>query len=137
MMELLLKINPALYDDSHPTHVTEKSYLDVFKREELVYLSPHAKDELEEWSEDDVYIIGAMVDKTDGKPLSLAKGKREGVRLRKLPLDKYLVWGMGGKSLTINQMILIMLDLRRTGDWKAALEHVPKRKLNREWHVSF
>lgn len=62
--------------------------------------------------------------------MSLAKAKREGLKMLKLPLDRYLHWGAGsGKSLTINQMILILLDLKKTGDWNYALRHVPRRKI--------
>lgn len=48
----------------------------------------------------------------------------------KFPLDRYLQWSGGsGKSLTLNQCISILLDVRRTGDWNYALRHVPRRKL--------
>lgn len=63
-------------------------------------------------------------------PLSLAKAKRLGLRMARLPLDRYLQWGAGsGKSLTLNQMVNILLDLKKTGDWTTALRHVPRRKI--------
>lgn len=66
----------------------------------------------------------------NNEPLSLAKAKREGLRMAKLPLDRYLQWGSGsGKSLTLNQVINIMNDMKVTGDWAHSLRHVPKRKL--------
>lgn len=50
--------------------------------------------------------------------------------MQKFPLDKYLQWGGGsGKSLTLNQCLLILLDIKATGDWNYALRHVPRRKL--------
>lgn len=50
--------------------------------------------------------------------------------MAKLPLDKYLHWGAGsGKSLTLNQMVSILNDVKLTEDWKYALRHVPKRKI--------
>lgn len=49
--------------------------------------------------------------------------------MAKLPIDKYLHFGHGsGKDLTLNQVTNIMLDAQ-TGDWNAALKHVPTRKL--------
>lgn len=64
------------------------------------------------------------------KPLSLAKAKKEGLRMAKLPLEKYLDWGSGStKSFTINQMLSIMLDFKHTKSWEQALQHVPTRKL--------
>lgn len=65
------------------------------------------------------------------EPLSLAKAKKENLRMVKLPLDRYLQWGAGsGKSLTLNQCISILLDVKRTNDWKYALRHVPCRKIS-------
>lgn len=60
----------------------------------------------------------------------MAKAKREGLKMAKLPIDRYLHFGGGGnKSLTLNQMISIMLDINFTNDWEFALRHVPQRKL--------
>ena len=41
---------------------TEASYLDLFDRQNLVYLSPHSPYEMSEYDHNTVYIIGAMVD---------------------------------------------------------------------------
>lgn len=50
--------------------------------------------------------------------------------MARLPLDRYLQWGAGsGKSLTLNQMVNILLDLKSTNDWTQALKHVPRRKV--------
>ncbi|KAI9582532.1 hypothetical protein GQX74_009919 [Glossina fuscipes] len=90
----------------------------------------HCQTDLETYNSDDVYVIGAMVDKRHAEPLSLAKAKRLGLRVARLPLDRYLQWGSGsGKSLTLNQMVNILLDLKKTGDWETSLKHVPRRKV--------
>lgn len=50
--------------------------------------------------------------------------------MQKFPLDKYLQWSSGsGKTLTLNQCLQILLDIKKTDDWKYALRHVPKRKI--------
>lgn len=50
--------------------------------------------------------------------------------MAKLPLDKHLHFGAGsGKSLTLNQVVSILLDVKHTGNWDYALRHVPRRKL--------
>ncbi|KAJ1172868.1 hypothetical protein NDU88_004710 [Pleurodeles waltl] len=41
---------------------------------------------------------------------------------------RYLQWEIGGKNLTLDQMIRILLTPKDNGDWKKALEFVPKRK---------
>lgn len=126
----LVKFIPTLYDCDFPVNITEKSYLDLFPKENIVYLTPHCREELREFDHDAVYIIGAMVDKKNNEPLSLAKAKREGLKMAKLPLDRYLTWGSGGsKSLTLNQVICILLDIRASGSWDKALQHVPRRKI--------
>lgn len=132
-MKYLHKHIPTLYEDTFPLNVTPKSYLDLFPKKDLVYLTPHCRESLKEYSHDDVYIVGAMVDKVNNEHLSLAKAKREGLRMAKLPLDHYLEWGSGsGKTLTLNQMLNILLDQKTYGDWRKAFKHVPQRKLIRD-----
>lgn len=66
----------------------------------------------------------------NNEPLSLAKAKRDGIKMAKLPLDRYLQWAPGSKkNLNINHMIPILLDLKLTGDWDYSLRHIPRRKL--------
>lgn len=66
----------------------------------------------------------------NSEPLSLAKAKRDGLKMAKLPLDRYLEWAPGSKkNLNINHMVPILLDLKLTRDWEFALRHIPRRKL--------
>ncbi|KAK8375198.1 hypothetical protein O3P69_015669, partial [Scylla paramamosain] len=100
----------------YPLIINPKSYLQKYPKEQLVYLTPHCQEELLVYDHNAVYIIGGIVDKSSGEPLTLAKAKREGVRMQKLPLDRYLAWGIGNKCLTLNQIINIMLDFKMTGE---------------------
>lgn len=50
-----------------------------------------------------------MVDKMKVEPLSLAKAKRDKIRMAKLPLDSYLDWRQGTKNLTINQVPMFIV----------------------------
>lgn len=129
-MNYLKKHIPTMLQPEFPLNVHSGSYLDVFPKENLVYLTPHCNTDLVTYNPDHVYIIGAMVDTMHNEPLSLAKAKKLGLKMARLPLDRYLQWGSGsGKSLTLNQMTHIMLDLKTTGDWRKSLSHVPRRKL--------
>lgn len=69
--------------------ITEKSYLDLYPREKLVYLSPNAPEVMRKYDHNRVYIVGGIVDKSNSKPLTLAKAKREGIDMVKLPLDHF------------------------------------------------
>lgn len=130
LMQALHKHMPTMLEPNFPMNIHEESYLDRFPRNKLVYLTPHCQNDLLEYNHDDIYIVGAMVDKMNNEPLSLAKAKSQGLRMARLPLDHYLQWGSGsGKSLTINQMLNILLEVKKSGDWNKALSFVPRRKL--------
>jgi len=64
--ENLLLGMPSLLDVDFPATVTSQSYLDLFPKDQLVYLTPHTRTEMTEYDADMVYIIGAMVDKVNG-----------------------------------------------------------------------
>lgn len=129
-MKNLHRVIPTMLDTSFPMNVHQKCFTEMFPKENLVYLTPHCRTDLKNYNPDDIYIIGGIVNKVNDDPLSLAKAKRLGLRMARLPLDRYLNWGSGsGKSLTLNQMVSILLDLKKTKDWNYALRHVPKRKL--------
>ncbi|CAG4978283.1 unnamed protein product [Parnassius apollo] len=129
-MKQLRKNIPSLDEPWFPLNIHTKSYLDIFPKEKLIYLTPHCREELTNFDHDAIYIIGCMVDKINNEPLSLAKAKRDGVKMAKLPLDRYLEWGPGSKkNLNINHMVPILLDLKLTGDWEFSLQHIPRRKL--------
>lgn len=51
----------------------------------------------------------------------------------RLPLAEKLQWGLGStKTLPLNHMLSILLDLKYTNDWNIALQHIPRRKLKEE-----
>ncbi|CAH0695293.1 unnamed protein product [Spodoptera exigua] len=129
-MKQMRKNIPSLDEPWFPLNIHTESYLEVFPKEKLVYLTPHCREELSKFDHDAVYIIGCMVDKVNNEPLSLAKAKRDGIKMAKLPLDRYLEWAPGSKkNLNINHMVPILLDLKLTGNWEYSLRHIPRRKL--------
>ncbi|NXM69502.1 TM10C methyltransferase, partial [Serilophus lunatus] len=108
--------------------VTDQCYTEVFPKDKLIYLTADSPKVMKTFDHDKVYIVGSMVDKSVKTGVSLARAKRLGLETAALPLDKYLLWNVGAKNLTLDQMMRILLTLKDTGDWKAALEFVPKRK---------
>lgn len=62
-MQSLKRHIPTMLDPDFPMNVHEKCFTEVFPKERLVYLTPHCRTELEKYDPDDIYIIGAMVDK--------------------------------------------------------------------------
>uniref|UniRef100_A0A182QPT4 RNA (guanine-9-)-methyltransferase domain-containing protein 1 n=1 Tax=Anopheles farauti TaxID=69004 RepID=A0A182QPT4_9DIPT len=127
-MKQLEKHLVQIHQPDFPFNVTERSYTDLFPKERLVYLTPHCKNDLTEFNPDDIYIIGAMVDKSSQEPVSLGKAKKQGLRMARLPLDRYFQF-KSGKSLTLDQMVAIMLELKTSNDFGKALQFVPRRKV--------
>lgn len=54
---------PSLDEPWFPLNIHSQSYLDLFPKEKLVYLTPHCRAELTEFDHDAIYIVGCMVDK--------------------------------------------------------------------------
>uniref|UniRef100_A0A3Q3BIU4 tRNA methyltransferase 10 homolog C n=1 Tax=Kryptolebias marmoratus TaxID=37003 RepID=A0A3Q3BIU4_KRYMA len=107
---------------------TERQHVDLFPREQLVYLTADSPNVLRAFDNSKVYIIGSLVDRSLQSGLSLANAKRLKLATARLPLDEFLNWDIGTKNLTLDQMVRIMLAIKDTGKWKEALEFVPKRK---------
>jgi ribonuclease P protein 1 len=62
-MQSLHKHIGTVHEPWFPLHLHESSYLDKFPKEQLVYLTPHCREEMLEYDHDAIYIIGAIVDK--------------------------------------------------------------------------
>lgn len=107
---------------------TDRQHVDVFPREQLVYLTADSPNVLRTFDHSKVYIIGALVDRSIQSGLSLTNAKRLKLTTARLPLDEFLHWEIGAKNLTLDQMIRIMITLKESGKWEEALKFVPKRK---------
>lgn len=107
---------------------TEHQHVDLFPREQLVYLTADSPNVLRNFDHSKVYIIGALVDRSIQSGVSMARAKRLKLATARLPLDEYLHWEIGAKNLTLDQMIRIMLTVKDTGKWVEALKFVPRRK---------
>ncbi|XP_036603651.1 tRNA methyltransferase 10 homolog C [Trichosurus vulpecula] len=107
---------------------TEKSHVDIFPRESLIYLTADSPNVMTTFRHDKIYIIGSFVDKCSQPRISYANAKRLKLASERLPLDRYLHWEVGNKNLTLDQMMRILLSLKNTGDWEEALKFVPRRK---------
>lgn len=125
--QLMKLYGPEVWDRLFITS-TDKQHFEVFPREQLVYLTADSPNVLRTYDHNKVYIIGGMVDRSIQPGLSLANAKRFKLATARLPLDDYLYWETGGKNLTLDQMIRIMLTIKETGNWKEALQFVPARK---------
>lgn len=58
VFKCLSKTMPTIDEPTFPLNYTEKSYLDLYPKDKLVYLTPHCNQPLKEYNHDDVYIVG-------------------------------------------------------------------------------
>lgn len=81
--------NKFLGFDTNLIMETPKSYLDVFDREKLVYLSADSRHKMTYYDPDKVYIIGAMIDMgpNDFEYHSYGQAKKDGIACQRLPLE--------------------------------------------------
>ncbi|XP_038054184.1 tRNA methyltransferase 10 homolog C-like [Patiria miniata] len=108
----------------------------VFPNEELVYLTADSPNVLTSYDPNKIYIIGGFVDRAVKSRVSLGKAEEAGIPHARLPLDEHLRWHQSTKNLTLDQMMDILSELRASGDWGRALQHVPSRKHLGRKHVS-
>ena len=122
-----------------PFYLTEEL---IKLNKEFVYLTPDAEEDLEDVSEDKIYIVGGIVDRSVIKNLSMNRVtslKNENIGnfkivTKKLPLLKYIK-DLKNIVLNINTVVEILslyLDMDKDKkDWKNVLERaLPKRKFD-------
>ncbi|XP_019640586.1 PREDICTED: tRNA methyltransferase 10 homolog B-like isoform X1 [Branchiostoma belcheri] len=111
---------------------TSKHFLEVFEKEDIVYLSPDSPNDLLELDDKKVYVIGGLVDETVQKNVTITQATEKGLQTAKLPIDVFMQRQPGSKGnsiLTVNQVFEILLKFYTTRDWRIALPvGLPERK---------
>ncbi|KAE8910392.1 hypothetical protein PF005_g1401 [Phytophthora fragariae] len=108
---------------------SSKSYLDLFKKESLVYLTADSPNTITKLSRDKVYIIGGIVDRNRLKGITYEKAVEQGIETAKLPLDAVVEMGSATRVLTVNHVFEILAQFSEVKDWaQATLATLPSRK---------
>lgn len=103
------------------------------ERENVVYLTADTDEIIETLEEGHTYIIGGIVDKNRHKLLCVNKAKELGLKVGKLPIDKYIE--MNGRQVLATSHVYELLCkwYEEGGDWKKAFDVVlPPRKVKKE-----
>lgn len=136
MGDSLQTVLPDFSDNpNYMLHKTSEHYLNLdYPRRKLIYVTSHCRDEMHEYDSSAIYILGGCVSRTGRtKTLIADRAVRDGVKMVKFPLERYLAWKYGSKSLNINVMVAILSDLKHGKSMQQALtDRVPRRHLRNE-----
>ncbi|KAF2365053.1 tRNA methyltransferase TRMD/TRM10-type domain, partial [Trinorchestia longiramus] len=109
-------------------HFCSDSYLDIFSKNDIVYLSSESENVVKELDESKVYIIGGLVDHNNHKGLCHRLAVEKGVAHARLPIDEFMQMKTR-KVLTIDHVFQILLAVTEGKTWKEAfLTIIPARK---------
>ncbi|VDO66268.1 unnamed protein product [Onchocerca flexuosa] len=79
------------------------------------------------------YVLGGIVDRVAQHRLhphaTLLAAKQDGVKVRRLPIDRYIKWKSGSRSMTLLAVTSILYSAYEScGDWENAFKkYVPVR----------
>lgn len=102
-------------------------------RDKVYYLTADTDNVLETLEDGYTYVIGGIVDKNRHKNLCVNKAKELGLKVGKLPIDKYIE--MNGRQVLATSHVyeLFCKWYEEGGDWKKAFDLVlPPRKVKKE-----
>ncbi|KAJ1662851.1 tRNA (guanine(9)-N(1))-methyltransferase [Coemansia sp. RSA 1813] len=106
----------------------DSEYIELFAKDQLVYLTADSPNVIESLDPLKAYVIGGIVDKNRYPRLTLDKADAQGITHAQLPIGKYVRMSTR-KIMTVNQIFEMLLKFLELGDWeKAFLEIIPHRK---------
>ena len=126
---ILTKAIKNIMEDDSTVLVTKKSYLELFPKERLLYLSPDSKNDLMKHDPNNIYVIGGLIDTCSGgtgkhAPYTLSQAKKQKIRHARLPMKRII--GIN-RELNIDHCVAIMADFKFTNDWFYSFRWVPAR----------
>ncbi|XP_055597911.1 tRNA methyltransferase 10 homolog A [Uranotaenia lowii] len=105
-----------------------ESFLDLYNRDKLVYLTSESDNVLTTLEKDHVYVIGGLVDHNQHKGHCHTLASEMGIRHARLPLSEHIVIKTR-TILTINQVFEILMKIQLGKPWQETLlEVLPMRK---------
>eukprot|EP00826_Nyctotherus_ovalis_P003822 TRINITY_DN10788_c0_g1_i1.p1 TRINITY_DN10788_c0_g1~~TRINITY_DN10788_c0_g1_i1.p1 ORF type:complete len:211 (+),score=19.11 TRINITY_DN10788_c0_g1_i1:239-871(+) len=118
----------SLHYDKWLIPFTPSDYIELYKKEELIYLTADAKEILESINADKVYIIGGLVDRNRYKQATYNKAKEQGIAVARLPIAESIDI-KATKVLTVNHTFGCVMKYIELKDWTSALlQALPLKK---------
>ncbi|XP_077999546.1 uncharacterized protein LOC144452339 [Glandiceps talaboti] len=109
-------------------YVKSEKPLEVFDKDNIVYLTSDSPNILETLESNKAYIIGGLVDHNHYKGLCYQRAIEAGIAHAQLPISDYVKL-KSRNVMTVNHVFEILLRYTQFKDWKKAFYHViPQRK---------
>lgn len=106
----------------------KENYMDLFPKEDIIYLTSESRNVITSVEENKVYVIGGLVDHNVHKGLCLRLAEEKGIAHGRLPIDEFIEMKTR-KVLTIDHVFRIILGVTEGGSWKESfLKTIPARK---------
>ncbi|XP_045596525.1 tRNA methyltransferase 10 homolog A [Procambarus clarkii] len=103
-------------------------YMDIFPKEEIVYLTSESENVITSLDVTKVYVIGGLVDHNGHKGLCFNLAVEKGISHAKLPIDDFIEMKTR-KVLTIDHVYRILLGVTTGKSWEDSfLSVIPARK---------
>lgn len=103
-------------------------YLDIFPKEEVIYLTSESENVIASLDDTKVYVIGGLVDHNVHKGLCYKLAVEKGITHAKLPIDDYIEMKTR-KVLTVDHVFQILMGVANGKSWKESfLSFIPARK---------
>lgn len=127
-MQHLQRIYPNLLELSSPLTVRQESYLDLYPKERILYITPYSPNVMNVYDPNDTLVVPAIVDYGNHGSVTMSNAKKNGIRTAWLPVEKYLQVN-SKRYLPVNIISDILLDFKNTRSWEKALVHLPQRHI--------
>lgn len=111
-----------------PILLHDADYIDIFTKSKLVVLTNDSPNLLTEYDPNVHYVLGAVNRRDRQNPFMLAKAKECDIQTARMPFDKFCRF-RAHKSLPLDQLTDILLEVRSSRDWNRAFEFIDSNKL--------
>lgn len=80
-------------------------------------------------NEDDVFILGGLIDRTVIKNASLARAKELDIQAKRLPIRQFM---KGRQCLNLDHVVSMIYRFKETKDWKSAFDYAAPKRWKKE-----
>jgi hypothetical protein len=129
--KLLPKIFQKFFDKDFGVNITNKSYLELFPKQNIIYLTSSAEEVLDSYDYNAVYVMSPLLEKRAEKTKDFVKEKfsEENIKVLRLPFEKHIKI-RNDSFICMNQWTDCLNDVKNGHNWKEAFErHIPKSKV--------